>query len=424
LPQTSDGRNIPTRIAPPGGVNETKPLPEMPEEWYAPVEADFRRASAQPVLRRSEEGDEPQPAGIDIHVWAANQKGYPVEVSVPGAGAAPITQLSLDLPRLHGPHTEPPSSARALGRAFFEPSGVWNDLQEAVDVLATPRGDFRVRLRLDPPELEPLPWEWLFCPQGGYRSAWASLFIPPLFSRYLPARALHPRPRRAEQSLRMLAVISSPSGLQGSGRHKVTNGAIRALLAALKDLPGVSLTCLGRAPSGIGMANPPTRKWLQAELGKGCTLIHFLGHGDLPLASETGSVLFLEDERGRVDRIPLTDLMELFRPLTGPLFCFLTADLRNPERAGDPLPYLARALVRTTSVQAVVALRDPLEREASRTFTANFYPRLLEHGVVDRAVAEALAAVGGTWEGMPPVLYSSRADNRFPELVGDPTEVS
>jgi hypothetical protein len=156
---------------------------------------------------------------------------------------------------------------------------------------------------------------------------------------------------------------------------------------------------------------PPTLDRLRQALAGGYHVVHFLCHG---AATPSGTVLYLQDETGAVRWVTTDQLVSTFKALRQrPLLCFLAACETAARGRSDAFVPLGPALVAEGGVQAVVAMSERVGVGSARQFTAQFYARLLKHGVVDLAVNEARALVQDEWDWGVPVLFSRLPDNQL-----------
>jgi CHAT domain-containing protein len=86
---------------------------------------------------------------------------------------------------------------------------------------------------------------------------------------------------------------------------------------------------------------------------------------------------------------------------------------RGPDDGG-PFVGLAAKLVQV-GIPAVVAMQDQIRVEFAQELTRSFYPPLLSHGVVDRAMSQARLVLhsSGSTEWAIPVLYMRLEDGRL-----------
>jgi DNA-binding beta-propeller fold protein YncE len=249
----------------------------------------------------------------------------------------------------------------------------------------------RVRLRVDPPELAALPWEFIYDPS---RDDYLCLSAP--LVRYIDV--LEPRrPMTVTPPLRILAMIAQPGELDPLDvereRRRLTE-AVAGLQAA------------GRVE--LHWVRDQTWWDLQAALDEGDRhVFHFIGHGAFDARIGEG-VLGLTAEDGRVHRLAASDLglmLEANRSLR--LVVLNSCDTARAS-AVDRFSSTAAVLMRR-GVPAVVAMQYEITDTAAIAFARGFYNALAVRLPVDEAVTRARRAIKfsrpHTLEWATPVLY-------------------
>ena len=348
---------------------------------------------------------------IDIRVFASAAAGadYPIELSVVRWRDFPSGVLRLDaatLTELRTLESDPSAYGRVLGAALFADGAVGGPYRETVAAFQARGEELRVRLRLDPLELHAIHWERVYHPVAG---AWHPLAVTAAtpFSRYIPAQQWDRPLPVTERPLRILAVLASPANLADYSLDAISSAERQALHAALDGLaPEVVATYLE-----TGTANPATLNQIRLKLSDGYQMVHFLCHGTVVPGS---SVLYLEREDGTVEAVQADRLVDAFKALAHPpLLCLLAACESATRGRTDGFVPLGPALVEDGGVQAVIAMSDQIGVVTARCFTAQFYTRLLHHGLVDLAVNEARAQIRDQWDWGVPVLFSRLPDNQL-----------
>jgi formylglycine-generating enzyme required for sulfatase activity len=352
-------------------------------------------------------------AEIRIFSPAVEPSVYPAELRLPGAGLFPNRFVRIDAAALHLLAQDPDAYGKRLGEMLFAADvpgrpGLGAPYAQALAVAAAQGGGLRLRLMLDPPELESLRWERLHHPSGGqWLPAGASAATP--FSRFIQAETwTQPQPL-AQRPLKALVVIASPNNLSSNfDLDPIQPAEIQALHDLFDSLPGVQASYLQS-----GSALPPTLTRLKQALPAGCDILHFLCHG---ARTPAGNVLYLEGDDGSVRPAPAADLLEaLALAKVPPALIFLTACESAARSKTEAFLPLGPALIRQGGASCVVAMTDKIGVETAGLFIGQFYARLLAYGAVDQAVNEARALVRGRPErGKPlnrsdwdvPVLFS------------------
>ena len=314
--------------------------------------------------------------------------------------------FTVDPARLLALMADPAAYGQALGQAFFAEDGLGAAYNEALAAIQA-RGDgLRVRLEVEPAELQEILWERIYHPVSGKWLPLGSTALTP-FSRFIrPEQWDRPSPL-VDRPLRTLVVIASPSNLDGAFHLDPIDLAERQRLhRTLDQIPELAVTYIES-----GTANRPTLNEIRRHLEEGCHLVHFLCHG---VHSAAGTGLFLEDDQGLVDIVDQERMVSAFKVVkTPPVFCFLAACESAARDRHDAMLPLGPALVKEGGVQAVVAMTGKVGLELAQAYAGQFYVRLLKHGVVDLAVNEARALVQDDWDWGVPVLFSRLADNQL-----------
>jgi hypothetical protein len=347
---------------------------------------------------------------VEIRVFAAAGAAgeHPIELNVPGGRSFPQGRLRLDRAALAALELDPDAYGRALGKALFADAAIGPAYRETLAVGQATGAALRVSLRLDAPELQAIRWERVYAPlNDGWQPLGVTARTP--FSRQLPAPGWERPPLVGERPLKLLLVIASPADLASFGLSQIGDVEREPLRAALADFAGqgvVAVTTLA-----TGSARPATLDQVRLALAGGVHLVHFLCHG---AATPAGPVLYLEGESGAVDPVEADRLAGCFAAAARPpLFCFLGACESAAAGPNDAVAPLALRLARDGGLQAVVAMTGLVRVQTALPFTAQFYARLLTHGLVDVAVNEARALVQDAWDWGTPVLYSRLADNQL-----------
>src|SRR5215218_484995 len=258
-----------------------------------------------------------------------------------------------------------------------------------------------LKLRIQPPELARLPWEFLY--DSGRDKYLCRSSKTPLV-RYLDL------PQPVEQlavtpPLKVLGMVASPLGLPQLNvereKHRVEE--------AVKDL---------RADGQVELTWLEGETWrdLRKAMRRGSWhVFHFIGHGGFDPTSDEGAIA-LADKAGRKHLLRATGLGEIL----GDHYPLRLVLLNSCEGArgseGDAFSSTAATLVRW-GVPAVVAMQYEITDEAAIAFAQDFYDAVADGLPVDAAVAEARSAVSysldNTLEWGTPVLYMRSPDGRI-----------
>jgi len=257
----------------------------------------------------------------------------------------------------------------------------------------------RLKLRIRPPELAVLPWEFLY---DAERDRYPSLSSKTPLVRYLdlPEPA---EPVRVSPPLRVLGMVTSPQGLASLDvEHEK-----RLVEEALKELRKgglVELTWL----------EGQTWRHLQRRMRLGeWHVFHFIGHGGFDPATEEGAIA-LAGEDGRLNLLRARSLAELLNDHYPLRLAFLNSCEGARGNDSDAFSSTAATLVRS-GIPAVVAMQYEITDKAAIEFSRDFYEAVADGLPMDAAVTEARAAVSmdSMLEWGTPVLYMRSPDGRL-----------
>lgn len=262
---------------------------------------------------------------------------------------------------------------------------------------ARPRAGVRIRLRINAPELNVLPWELLQMETGGDPLGVSTRTV---VTRYIemnePVREVS-----APQPLRMLGIIPQGSGLNTEREKSALDKAVSELGESLR------VTWL----EGI-----VTRDRIRETLGQAdYHLVHFIGHGHMDGSRAT---LRLNDDAGDDYPIAAESFSGFFRDSSVRLVV-LNACRGAARSSADALVGAAPQVVRR-GVPAVVAMQWDVNDRAAQEFAKSFYRSLCigpEAGEVDTAVTKGRAVLYDDWHGSKtfatPVLFLRAEDGRL-----------
>jgi len=256
----------------------------------------------------------------------------------------------------------------------------------------------RLKLRIQPPELAALPWEFLYDPrQAEYLGL--SRYTPIVRYLELPQPI---QPLTVTLPLRILGMVASPRDQEplDVAREK------QRVEEALKDL---------RAKGAVDLTWLDGQTWrdLQRALRGGpWHVFHFIGHGGFDPVRDEG-VIALADDQGHSYYFHATELARLLANQLSLRLVLLNSceGARGSER--DIFSSTAAILVRR-GIPAVLAMQYEITDRAAIEFAHAFYEALADGFPVDTAVAEARIAVSvgvtNTVEWGTPVLYMRSLD--------------
>ncbi|MER5219020.1 CHAT domain-containing protein [Streptomyces flaveus] len=266
----------------------------------------------------------------------------------------------------------------------------------------------RIVLRVRPPELARLPWEFLF--DKGEDS-----YVCPTTPLVRHPQVGSPqRPLLVQPPLRVLCMVARPDDREPL--------AVRAeqewLVGALSGLADQGL---------IELAWTKGQTWrdLRAALrgpGGPWHAFHFIGHGGFDTTGQEGT-LALADETGGTYQLGAEDLAMILSGYPSLRLVVLNACETGRSADRDPFSSAAGALMRK-GVPAVVAMQYPISNRAAVEFSRAFYESLAHRRPVDEAVMEARQAIRlaqrRTLEWGTPVLYMRALDGHLFDIGETP----
>lgn len=305
--------------------------------------------------------------------------------------------------------TDDEQPVRELGQRLFE-TLIADDVR-ALYVASRQRARedgsvLRLVLRVRPPELARLPWEFLFDPG---RQDYLGLTVP--LVRYL--QVLAPRqPLRVAAPLRILGMVARPADLDAldAGDEQ------QRLQAALAGLQREGLVELGWVAG-------QTYRDLEDALDSGpWHVFHFVGHGGYDRAADEGT-LALADETGRAHSVGADDISRLLAGHHPLRLVVLNACDTGRGSAADAFSSTAAALIRR-EIPAVVAMQFEITDSAAIQFAQTFYQNVAKRRPVDDSVTRARRALRlakkDTLEWGTPVLYLRAPDGRIFDATTPP----
>lgn len=357
---------------------------------------------------------------FDLLIGSRTPDGYPVTITRAPAGDAkgtcrldPVTpEFQAALTRIENEEADE-AFLTQFGRGLFEELFTGEIAAVFHDSLGQARGQgrgLRVRLRLEPPELAALPWEYLNDPQ---EDRFLAISPETPLVRYVPMRSAT-RPTAVTPPLRVLVVLSSPSdvpSLDVTQERGIIEGALRERV----DQGLVQLRVLDRGVvAEISQAMRDFRPHI----------FHFIGHGQFE--DEEAHVL-LEDEDGYALPMDETAFREFFLGIPEARVAVLNACQTATTSSARPLAGLAPRILQR-NLSAVVAMQYPMPDRAALVFSREFYRSLALGYPVDAAIAEArkgiFLEVGGDAQDWGiPVLFLRAQDGQLFDIQALPGHI-
>jgi hypothetical protein len=351
---------------------------------------------------------------LEVEVTSEESRGYRVEVTSPSGGESvatapfPLEERALER-RIQGLRLALLSSAanvrrlpmpderlvQELGAELFDWlfAGDARVLLDSSRQQATREGNdqwLRLVLRIRPPELAALPWEFLYDTR---RDDYLSLSNP--LVRY--PEVLEPiRPLAVSPPLRILGMVARPSDRSELDVELEKQWLLKAV-ADLTDDGRVEVTWV------------PGQSWRELRRAMNQQqwhIFHFIGHGGFD--HETGEGFIALGEDGGTYRLAASKLAQLLGPHHSLRLVLLnsceSAQVDNRELFSST----ATALMRR-GIPAVMAMQYEISDRAAIEFARAFYEAVADGLPVDLAVRDARMAVSlarpNSLEWGTPVLY-------------------
>ena len=265
----------------------------------------------------------------------------------------------------------------------------------------------RLKLRIQPPELAALPWEFLYDPR---RDGYVCLSANTPVVRYLELPQPLP-PLAVEPPLRILGMLAGPRDASCPALDVETEKA---------RLEQALLPLLRRGLAELAWLSKGTWQALQRSLRKGpWHIFHFIGHGRYNPATGQGELAF-EDETGGLEAMGASRLATLLADHQPLRLALLNACGGAQGGQEDIFSSTAATLVRR-GLPAVLAMQYAITDRAAIEIARAFYEALADGLPVDAAVAETRKALKVSnelsLEWGTPVLYTHAPDGALFNLT-------
>ncbi|MBI1294539.1 CHAT domain-containing protein [bacterium] len=375
---------------------------------------------------------------FDLHIRLGEDERPQVRVlaSAAGESAHPIIMPNDPLALMEAFRIlRQPTSAhlQALGRQLADallPAGEVRDLyQRSLGMATASGGGLRLRLRVDPPELAAVPWEYAY---DQTIDDFVVLNPQVALVRYL-SQPVAPRSVTGVAPLPVLLFVGAPDGdvlLDSVGEiqhvldaladlmpHRVTLEILFA--GAGSERQAVVSLVAGRR--GVHLSpEPATLTALRSALRRGVRVVHYTGHGYFD--PEQGGALLVQDEEGGTESV---DAHTMARQLRGSqvALAFLNGCNTAIDGTEQALMGLAPRLV-AAGLPAVVAMQTEIDDRSAIRFAAEFYRSLADGLPLDASVGEGRKAVSRhllAW-GIPALFMRSADGQLWQETSTQPTQ--
>lgn len=260
----------------------------------------------------------------------------------------------------------------------------------------------RLKLRVHPPKLVRVPWEFIYDPDS---DAYLCLSSKTPLVRY-PEQREPIEQLPMTPPLRILGMVASPFNLP---RLKVEREK-RRVREAVSDLEAkgrVELTWLeGQTP----------RDLLRAMSHGPWHIFHFIGHGDFDPVSEEGRIALMDEEDGDARFLHAEDLAQLLKDHWDLRLVLLNSCKGAQGSEHDAFSSTAATLVRP-GIPAVLANQYEISDDAAIEFSRAFYEAVADGLPLDAAVSRARTMIkiqiDNTLEWVTPVLYMRSSDGHI-----------
>src|SRR5438874_1051831 len=248
----------------------------------------------------------------------------------------------------------------------------------------------RILLVSTDPDLDAVPWEYAYGPDG-------FLVLDCHFVRGLPAEQRAPAPALKDINLHIVAVPSNPLS------HDVEPLDIDGVWMRLKDI-------VQEIPQSIALerTRPPGIEQLRHLVaGKSQRVVHFMGHGGRD--EQGGAILCFEQDNGDLAVITARELVQRVR---GNVFLVTLNACKSATPGETHFSNLAAALVRQ-KIPYALGMRFNILDDDARAFSREFYGDLALGTTVEEALLQArltLARSKRPWVIGVPVLYTALAE--------------
>lgn len=304
-----------------------------------------------------------------------------------------------------------------LGERLFAalfPGPVGDLLGRAWSVAQSKGVRLRLRLRVDPPEVAVLPWEFLYWPeQALFMASDEQLPLVRFLDPSLGFRII--QELEVSLPLRVLMLVPFGSGLD----TRAERDAVESALALLGDR--VHTTWLGEG--GDGQWVTPGRV-ANALNDLSPHIVHFIGHGQFD-PEEGQGWLFFNGEEGEERELRHTVLRDLFAGIPTLRLVVLNACEGGRLDSGQAFLGVAPHIMRA-GIPAAVAMQYRVRDDMAIVFARTFYQTLMQGtwaGHVDAAVARARRMLRVEDEHDPafgtPVLFLRAHGGRIFQVAGE-----
>jgi hypothetical protein len=307
--------------------------------------------------------------------------------------SADLLNLLGKLAALSGDITDA-EAAGALLREHLLPAQIWTLFSIGWLAAKNKGKNLRVRLRIKPPEIGMLPWEYCFDSELQFLALRREMPIVRYIEQgSIPERVAAPRPAR------ILLASASPSGWDTIDAA----GEVAQVRQELQNLVNEGLI-------EVQVMDHTTWDSLQLKLNTFQPhIFHFIGHGTFKVDSGRGAIV-LENEQGGPHELASRTFATQLQSL-GVKVVILNACKTAAQSRTDAFMGIAPALVRA-NIPAVIAMQFAIPQDTAARFARQLYRFLAIGQPLDRAITETRINISGYDEVFwaIPVLFMRAPD--------------
>jgi len=321
----------------------------------------------------SKAGDDNQYQVRVIH--SPHGQAGPVDVTIPPEGDTRFANLVSFLNNLISPEPKTKELGKKLTSLLF-PGDVWGKFEQCFASLADGEG-LRVRLQIEPEELDMLPWEycWQEPPYDFiFQDRRATLVRYPGVSMKMGDVAV-------ELPLRILVATAVPDGFDELDvKRELTH--VRQGLRPLLETGHAILDVLEKT-SRVTLLDKLDRA---RQSGKPYHILHFIGHGVLEGSGEGALALVKSNTDNTQSNLSASKFRAIVKDSDLKLV-FLNACKTAVHDKIQPMNSIARSLI-TAEVPAVAAMQFNVPDDMAILFSCRFYQNLAMGIPLDQSIAE------------------------------------
>lgn len=256
-------------------------------------------------------------------------------------------------------------------RGLLFPNDIWSKFVQCRTDMKTKGKGLRLRLRIDPPELGNLPWE--YCYDSTFDFLAQDRLTPMV--RY-PPEPLEAGDLETDYPVKILLVMANPEDPDLAKLDLDKEVAIvQDALEPLKALGYAEIDVLERATV------PEMRRALRDG---GYHVLHFLGHG---IVKNDEGALALEDGNHALKAVFASQLRAMLRSTSVKVIFLNSCETAAYKKGLDPITSVGLSLIRA-GIPTVMAMQFKVPDDTARLFSRELYSSLVQGKPLDLAVTE------------------------------------